>query len=216
MPRTTLPKGIKKVSKLTKYGCFGKNRGDKCHCGDGRNKTNRLAIRSASPPEMVARSTGEHASRRVDALSSRIVQNAAPILPQSTHLTNHALRSTTQQPSALVSAHAIPVPAVADGPARRAASRCTQRSSDRLPNDRRKYCQHSSTDDGRRHFIILSIVCRTKLTTRCSDRRALAKFSKSKVWKRVPKESRRTLIFVDMRYFLAKQGRIGRRKHPNQ
>jgi len=196
-----------------------KNRGDKCHCGDGRNKTNRLAIRSASPPEMVARSAGEHASRRVDALSSRIVQNAAPILPQSTHLTNHVLRITTQQPSALVSAHAIPVPAVADGPARRAASRascCTQRSSDRLSNDRRKYCQHSSTDDGRRHFIILSIVCRTKLTTRCSDRRALAKFSKSKVWKRVPKESRRTLIFVDMRYFLAKQGRIGRRKRPNQ
>jgi len=52
--------------------------------------------------------------------------------------------------------------------------------------DRRKYRQRSSADDGRQ-FVTLSVhVCRTRLTRRCDDRRAVTKLSKSRVWRKVP------------------------------
>ena len=82
------------------------------------------------------------------------------------------------------------LPAAANGPARRAASRascCTQRWTLSVINCVAMYCQ--LTDDSRQ-FIILNVHhCRTKLTTRCDDRRAVAKLSKFDAWDKVPEGS---------------------------
>jgi len=48
----------------------------------------------------------------------------------------------------------------------------------------RKYCQLSSTNDGR----LVYYTERTKLTTLCDDRRAVAKFFKTTVWDKCNKE----------------------------
>ena len=57
-----------------------------------------LAIGRASPPEMVARLTGEHASPGVDATPLSTIQNTAVILLQSRDLSDDVLRATNQQP----------------------------------------------------------------------------------------------------------------------
>jgi len=51
--------------------------------------------------------------------------------------------------------------------------------------DRSKYCQLTSTKDDRK-FIIMSVcLYLTKLTTRCDDRRVVAKISKFRIWYKV-------------------------------
>jgi len=88
------------------------------------------------------------------------------------------------------------VSAVADGPARRAASHIVlYREADaqcvietgqhHLSNIvHRKYCQLSSTNGCR----LVYYTERTKLTTLCDDRRAVAKFFKTTVWDKFNKE----------------------------
>ena len=51
---------------------------------------------------------------------------------------------------------------------------------DKLAVGRRKYCQLSSTD------VLSACLCQAKLTPRCDDRRAVAKFSRSRVRDEVP------------------------------
>jgi len=93
--------------------------------------------------------------------------------------------------------------AVADGPARRAASfascctwmltpSATAGQARRSKVDSCKCCQLSTDDD--RLFIAPSVhLCRTKLMTRCDDRRAVIKLSESSVCDKVSEGS--TLTF---------------------
>jgi len=85
------------------------------------------------------------------------------------------------------------VPAVADGPARRAASRawCCGRSVRQMNGQSRrsnvdccKYCQPTTTASLSHRAS--SVNCRTKFTICCDSRRAVAKFSKSRVLDKVP------------------------------
>jgi len=59
---------------------------------------------------------------------------------------------------------------------------------DKLAVGRRKYCQLSSTD------VLSACLCQAKLTPRCDDRRAVAKFSRSRVRDEVPEG--KVLIFL--------------------
>jgi len=54
---------------------------------------------------------------------------------------------------------------------------------------------HRLTDDGPVYHAVSDHLCRAKLTTYCDDRRSVAKFSKSKVYDKVPEEN--TVFFVD-------------------
>jgi len=70
------------------------------------------------------------------------------------------------------------------------------------PDSRRKNYVDNTSDDRQpvHHTERLSLMCRTKLTTRYDERRAVAKVSKSKVWDEVPEGS--ALIFGGARFSL--------------